>query len=71
MNKEQMRAQLGALIQKEREARGWSRYKLAHEAGIQETHLANIEGAKYSIRVDILDRLCRALEIEVTIPLDE
>lgn len=70
MTKEQIRENIGRIVQSSRESKGWSRYQLAHKAGVQETHLAKIEQGDYSIRVDILQRICEALEIEITFPIE-
>lgn len=71
MHDEEMRTKLGLLIKAAREAKGWTHYELAKRSGLGETHVKNIERGAYSIRVDILERLCKTLEMEVIIPLDK
>lgn len=67
--KEYAAAVVGSAIRDARERRGWTRYKLAHEAGVQESHLAAIEKAKCCVRVDVLNKLCYALDLEIVFPL--
>lgn len=60
---------VGRVIRTIRESYGWTRYKLAHKAGVSEAHLAKIEDGGYCIRIDILNRLCKALDMEITFPI--
>lgn len=62
-------AVFASIIKQAREERGWTRYKLASLAHIQETHLAKIEEGEYCVRIDIVNRLAIALGIEVVFPL--
>lgn len=60
---------VGRRIRKEREARGWSQYKLAEVTGIAAGHLNRIEHGLLSVRVDVLQRICCALQMELTFPI--
>lgn len=69
MHDEEMRIILGKRIEEARRAKGWTIYELAKRTGLGETHLKKLEQGVYSCRVDILEKVCKALEIEVVIPL--
>ena len=69
MHDEEMRVALGKRLFAARQAKGWTIYELAERTGLGETHLKKLEQGAYSCRVDILEKVCKALEIEVTIPL--
>ena len=68
MHNEELRKALGRKIKDAREAKGWTIYELSKRSGLGETHIKSIENGVYSMRVDILDKLCRTLEIKVIIP---
>lgn len=67
--KVRVRLEVGILVRQAREARGWSRYELAKQSGLGETHVAKIEEGAYSVRVDIFNKLCKTLGIEATFPI--
>lgn len=61
--------QIGKMIREAREAKGWTVYGVAAESGIHEAAIWRIERGVNSIRVDTLQKLCEALDLEVTFPL--
>lgn len=61
--------QIGKMIREAREAKGWTIYSVAAESGIHEAAIWRIERGVNSIRVDTLQKLCTALDLEVTFPL--
>lgn len=69
MEREQITTELGAMIKAARERKGWTVYELAKRTGLQASHLAKIEEGVYSVRVDILDKVCRALGMCIEFPL--
>lgn len=62
-------AQFAAIIKGAREAKGWTRYQLSKKSGIGEAHIMRIEQGLYCVRIDIVNRLATALDIEVKFPL--
>ena len=61
---------IAKIIKDAREEKGWTRYELSKRTGFGETHLRQIEDGAYCMRVDVLNRLCRALEITIQFPID-
>lgn len=56
-------------IRTEREKWGYSRYALAQKAGIDAGHLQRIEEGRFAIRIDVLQKICVALRLEITFPV--
>lgn len=46
-------------------AKGLSQEELAHRADIDRTYISSLERGVYNASIDVVDRLARALEIEV------
>ena len=69
MHDEEMRMTIGRMIEQARKERGWSYYELAKRTGMGVTHLKSIEQGAYSCRVDIFNKICEALGIEVIFPI--
>lgn len=63
-------AQFAAIIKQAREQKGWTRYQLSKASGIGEAHLMRIEQGLYCVRIDVANRLCKALEIAIKFPLN-
>lgn len=61
---------IAAQIKEARERSGWTRYELSKVSGVGEAHIMRIEQAQFCIRVDVLNRLVKALEMNVVFPLD-
>lgn len=56
-------------IKKAREAKGWSVYKLACKSGVNCAHIYRLEDGFLSVRIDTLHKLCKALGLEIKVPL--
>ena len=56
-------------IKEAREAKGWTVYKLACKSGVNASHIYRLEDGFLSARIDTLHRLCKALDIEIKVPL--
>lgn len=56
-------------IKKAREAKGWSVYKLACKSGVNCAHIYRLEEGFLSVRIDTLHKLCKALGLEIKVPL--
>ncbi|RAZ92863.1 XRE family transcriptional regulator [Mesorhizobium hawassense] len=46
-------------------AKGLSQEELAHRADIDRTYISSLERGVYNASIDVVDRLAKALEIEV------
>ena len=68
IERDELRKNVGLLIQQSREQRGWTRYELSRRSGIGEAHVMRIEQGLYSIRIDVLNKLCKALELHIEFP---
>ena len=69
MDRLNVREQVGKTIREARKDKGLTQAELAEKASITMTHVKDIEECSFAVRVDILNRLCKALEIEITLPL--
>lgn len=68
-NKAQTTAAVARRIQNARKAKGWTLYRLSKETGITEGHLSKIEAGKIVPRVDILQRITKALDAFIAFPM--
>lgn len=68
IERDDLRKKVGLLIQQAREQRGWTRYELSRRSGIGEAHLMRIEQGLYSIRIDVLNKICKALDLHIEFP---
>ena len=59
-----LRVRVGLNIQNTRYSRKLSQEALAFSAGIDRSYVSEIELAKSSVSLDILERLARALEVD-------
>lgn len=59
-----MRERVGLNLQNLRRARGLSQEALALLADVDRTYVGKIENAKYSVSVDVLEQLSKALDID-------
>ena len=57
------------LIKEARKAKGWTKYRLAAETNLPCGHMHRIETGRYAIRIDVLQRVCAALKLEIKFPL--
>lgn len=60
-----IRSAVGKCIRHYRLSRDWSQQKLADKAGITKANLCNIEAGKYSVGIDILNKITNALNIQI------
>ena len=60
----------GNWVYNTRTSYGWSRYRLAKESGIQESHLAKIEEGAYCCRIDVVQKIVSALNPQLIFPLN-
>ena len=54
----------GERLREARASKGLSQEELAHLAGIHRTHVSLIERSRRSVRLETLERLCRALGVQ-------
>lgn len=64
-----VREEIGKIIRNARKAKNMTQAALAEQAGLSLQHIVNVERNAFAPRVDILNRLCKVLEIEITLPL--
>lgn len=70
MDRLNVREQIGKTIRETRKAKGMTQAELAEKASITLTHVKDIEECAFAVRVDILNRICKALEVHITLPID-
>lgn len=56
---------IGERLKALRKARGLSRNRLAQMSGVSQSYLSDIEAGKKNPTVEVLNRLCKALEISL------
>lgn len=61
----EMREVLAVNLRKLRRARGLSQEELAHRADIDRTYISSLERSVYAAGIDVVERLARALDVEV------
>jgi transcriptional regulator with XRE-family HTH domain len=54
----------GERVRKLREARGFSQEDLGFRAGLHRTHISFVERAKRSAKLETIEKIARALEVE-------
>ena len=69
MDKYYVRVEIGKTIRNARKSKNMTQAELADKTGLSIQHIENVERNAFAPRVDILNRLCKALEIEITLPL--
>lgn len=67
MDKYELRNKIGTRIESLRKERGLSIARLAAMADITAANLNNIEKGRYSVGLEILGRICEALECSIEI----
>jgi DNA-binding XRE family transcriptional regulator len=58
---------IGKAIREKREAKKWTTYKLAEEAGIQRTYLINLENGKINPTIETLIKISDALNCRLEV----
>lgn len=61
------REKIGKRIAEIRKLKGLSSEKLAEMSGVTNSNIVKIENGKYNVSVDILYKICKALEVEIKI----
>ena len=61
---------IAELVKASRKSKGLSQYRLAKAAGITPVHIREIEHGMLSPRVDTLNKICKALQMEIRLPID-
>ena len=64
---EDIRIKVGNTIANLREKKGLSQVKLAELSGVGRAHIIRIEQGKYNVRIDILERIAKALGSTITL----
>ena len=59
------RERMGQRIAKLRKEQGMTQAELAERTGIQRAHITRIEAGRYSVGIDLLDKIAVALGMEV------
>ena len=59
------RERIGQRIAKLRKEQGMTQAELAERTGIQRAHITRIEAGRYSVGIDLLDKIAVALGMEV------
>lgn len=61
------RKKIGGMIAEIRKWKGLTQEDLSNLSGLDRTNIAKIENGKYSVGVDVLGKICKALEVELKI----
>lgn len=61
------RLAIGRKIAHLRESRGLTQEKLAEMSNLQRVNISKIENGRYNVSIDILQRICDALGVELKI----
>jgi transcriptional regulator with XRE-family HTH domain len=61
------RSRIGQLIADARRRQGLSIRELADKSGVSYQNITKIENGKYNVSIDILGKLCRALDLKIDI----
>jgi len=70
IGKQRLSTAIGELVKTSRKSKGLSQYRLAKAAGITPVHVREIEHGMLSPRVDTLNKICKALQMEIRLPID-
>lgn len=63
MNDTTIRTAIGARIRELRLSRGLTQQQLADLSHLSKPNISNIEAGKYSVGIDVLQRICQALNV--------
>lgn len=61
------RIQIGNRISELRQEKGMSVFQLAEKCDVSRQNIYKIEDGKYNVSIDILYKVCKALEVELKI----
>ena len=65
MERKSIKQKIGAQLQRRRKKLGITRYRVSKDAGIHYGYLKDLENGKRSMSIDMLNRLCEALKLEI------
>ena len=60
---------IGEVLQERRKKLGITRYRVSKDTGIHYGYLKDLEEGKRSMSIDMLNRLCEALGLEIKLEL--
>lgn len=61
------RERIGQRLAEFRQANGITQEQLAEKAGLDRANVSKIENGRYNVSIDILQRICDALSVELTL----
>lgn len=61
------RIEIGNRIAEIRKLRGLTQDDLSKITGLQRVNISKVETGKYNVSIDILNKVCKALEVEIKI----
>ena len=61
------RKKIGGMIAEIRKSKGLTQDELSSMSGLDRTNIAKIENGKYSVGVDVLGKICKALGVALKI----
>lgn len=61
------RIEIGNRVAEIRKQRGLTQAELSEITGLQQVNISKIETGKYNVSIDILNKVCKALECEIKI----
>lgn len=61
------RKKIGGMIAEIRKSKGLTQEDLSLMTGLDRTNIDKIENGKYSVGVDVLGKICKALGVEIKI----
>lgn len=65
MSKKTIEKQIGAQLQKRRTDLGITKYRMHQLTGVHYGYLGKLEAGEKSMSIDMLARLCEALDLEI------
>lgn len=65
MGAKSIEKKIGAQLQKRRKKLGITRYRVSKDTGIHYGYLKDLEDGKRSMSIDMLNRVCEALKLEI------
>ena len=69
MERKSIEEEIGARLQTRREKLGIKRYRISKDTGIHYGYIKELEEGKRSMSIDMLNRLCEALDLEIKLEL--